>query len=183
MKTFALVAFGLTMLLYLWFPANMIWHTEKVLQTGTEYRFLLQPVDPYDIFRGHYVMLNYNTVPLPLPLKDSLSMYETIYVTMRKDSAGFAQFDQVYMKPPSQDYIATQIRNYDNKNVEVSIPESMRYYYLNEKMAPRVEEAFARRSDGTTQNRAYVDVRVRNGEVVVDKLYINDLEVYEFLKK
>lgn len=183
MKNLGVVAFAVTMVLYLWFPTNMISHTQRILKNGTKYRFSLQPIDPYDIFRGYYVILNYKN-PM-LPVSDTIPDYQKVYVTIGRDAEGLSYFDKVYeTAPDNQDYITTKISYYTGGKVQLNIPENMNYYYLNKKTAPQVEEAIARTSQpDSLRNRAFVDVRVHRGEVVVEQLYINDLPVQSYLKK
>lgn len=170
------------MLLLLWFPYNMIRQSRFILNNGTPYRFLLQPIDPYDVFRGSYVALNYN-IPL-IPVQDSLHSYQDVYVTLANDSADFTYFEKVYQQPPpDQPYLEVKVDYYTNGKVQVNVPENIRYYYLNEKKAPQVERAIARpRLPDEIENRAYVQVRVRNGKAVVEELYINNKPVREFFK-
>ncbi|MBK7870656.1 MAG: GDYXXLXY domain-containing protein [Saprospiraceae bacterium] len=79
--------FAAVMLLYIWFPFNMIWQTEQVLKNGTVYRFQLQPIDPYDAFRGRYVSLFYGNQEIQV--SDSLHYGQEVYVTLQRDSLGF----------------------------------------------------------------------------------------------
>lgn len=182
MKNARYLFFAATMLLLLWFPFNMIYHTRNILNNGTAYRFSLQPIDPYDVFRGSYVNLNY-TIPL-LPLADSVYNYQDVYVTIGKGADGFANFENVYLQAPEgEDYIKAKVQYYTNGKVQIEAPENMRYYYLNEKTAPEVERAMSRPVQvDSVQNRAYVEVRVRKGEAAVKELYINEVAVKDFLK-
>jgi uncharacterized membrane-anchored protein len=183
MKSWKIVFFVATMMLLLWFPFNMISHTRRILETGAAYRFSLQPIDPYDVFRGSYVVLNYTISPIPVA--DSMFNYQDVYVSIGKDSAGLGYFKSAFLTPPKNaDYVKTKVQYYTDGKIQIEAPENMRYYYLSEKTAPSVENALNQRlnADGGS-NRAQVQVRVRRGEAAVEALYINDLPVYEFLKK
>lgn len=182
MKNARYIFFAATMLLLLWFPFNMILHTRSILQNGTAYRFYLQPIDPYDVFRGSYVNLNYN-IPL-LPLADSVYSYQDVYVTIEEGADGFASFGKVYLQAPEgKDYIKTKVQYYTDGKVQIDAPENMRYYYLNEKTAPEVERAMSRPVQvDSVQNRAYAAVRIRKGEAAVEELYINEVAVKDYLK-
>jgi len=182
MKTWQIVIFAFVMLLFLWFPYNMIRQSRFILKNGTPYRFLLQPIDPYDVFRGSYVTLNYN-LPM-IPAADSMYTFQDVYVTIGKDSAGFAYFEKAYKElPQDQPYLKAKVEYYTDGKIHVDMPENMRYYYLNEKTAPEVERAIARpRLPEENENRAYVQVRVRKGEAVVEELYINNLQVKDYFR-
>ncbi|MFN7116176.1 MAG: GDYXXLXY domain-containing protein [Saprospiraceae bacterium] len=182
MKTWQIVLFGAVMLLFLWFPYNMIRQSRFILKNGDPYRFLLQPIDPYDVFRGSYVTLNYNRNLVPA--QDSFYTYQDVYLSITTDTAGFAYFEQAYQAPPeNRPYLKAKVEYYSEGEIHVDIPENIRYYYLNEKTAPQVERALTRpRTSNDTENRVYVQVRIRKGEAVVEELYINDLTVREFFK-
>lgn len=182
MRTWQILIFGAVMLLYVVFPYNMIRQSRMVLQKGEPYRFLLQPIDPYDVFRGSYVALNYNSELIPA--MDSFYTYQDVYLSVSKDSAGFATFTQAYKAPPqNQTYLKAKVAYYADGKIQPDVPENIRYYYLNEKTAPQVERALSRpRLPEESESRAYVQVRIHKGEAVVEELYINDLTVREFFK-
>lgn len=182
MKNVRIIFFAATMILLLWFPFNMIFHTHSILQNGTPYRFSLQPIDPYDVFRGSYVILNY-TIPM-IPIADSVYTYQDVYVTIEKGADGLAYFDRAYLQAPKEkDYIKAKVQYFSNGEVQIEAPENIRYYYLNEKTAPKVEAVINRPTQtDSIQNRASVQVRIRKGEAVVEELYINDKAVREYLK-
>jgi len=183
MKNLQNIFFAATMLLLLWFPFNMISHTRSVLNNGTPYRFSLQPIDPYDVFRGSYVSLRY-MIPL-IPVSDSMYNYQDVYVTIAKGADGFAHFEQAYSQAPKdKEYIKAKVQYYTDGKIQIDAPENMSYYYLNEKTAPEVEKAMNRLVPAdSVGNRAHVQIRVRKGEAVVEELFINDLSVRDFLKK
>lgn len=182
MKNVRILFFAATMFLLLWFPFNMIYHTQRIISNGTPYRFYLQPIDPYDVFRGSYVSLNY-TIPL-ISISDSVYTYQDVYVTIGEGTDGFAYFKNAYLQPPKEkDYIKAKVQFFTNGQVQIDAPENIRYYYLNEKTAPEVESVMNRAIQADSmQNRAHVQIRVRKGEAVVEELYINDVAVKDYLK-
>lgn len=176
--------FAVVMLLYLWFPYNMIRQTERILQKGEVYRFDLQPIDPYDAFRGRYVSLFYGDQQVIA--KDSLLRGQTAYIKLEKDSSGYAYFSAAYAATPaSEGYLIAEILHAQDSLVTFDLPESMSYYYMNEESAPEVEKLVMRPRlpDDRETVRASVDVRILNGEAVVEELYINEFPVKEYLKR
>ncbi len=162
----------------------MIRQTERILQKGEVYRFQLQPIDPYDAFRGRYVSLFYGTQQVTA--EDSLLRGQTAYIELAKDSSGYAYFSAAYTEAPaSGGYLITEISYAQDSLVTFDLPESMAYYYMNEESAPEVEKLVMRpRSpDDRETVRASVDVRILNGEAVVEELFINELPVKEYLKR
>lgn len=184
MKNLRIGIFAVVMLLYIWFPFNMIRQTEQVLKHGNVYHFQLQPIDPYDAFRGRYVSLFYGNQEIPS--SDSLLSGQEVYITLQRDSLGFANFKNIYTeKPTQQDYLTTNVLYFNNGLVTIEIPENMAYYYMNEQSAPEVEKLvmFPMPSDSLQEIRSSADIRILNGNAVVEELYINDLPVKTYLKQ
>ena len=59
-----------------------------ILRGGQEARLEIVPVDPRDLFRGDYVVLNYRigTVDLPAGLTNSFTRGQQVFVTLRPDT-------------------------------------------------------------------------------------------------
>lgn len=176
--------FAVVMLLYLWFPYNMIRQTEHILRKGKVYHFQLQPIDPYDAFRGRYVSLSYGNQQVPG--QDSLLRGQTTYIGLEQDSAGYTYFSVAYAHPPSDiAYLTTEVLYAQDSLVTFELPESMAYYYMNEASAPEVEKLVMRPRlpDEQETVHASADVRILDGKAVVEELYINELPVKEYLKR
>ena len=54
-----IIAFVLLALIQWVLPARMIWEREEVLQIGKEFKFIVEPIDPEDPFKGRYINLNF----------------------------------------------------------------------------------------------------------------------------
>lgn len=76
----------------------------RILRSGSEVRLRTAPVDPRDLFRGDYVILNYDITTLDL---DGLQgdrdfrRGDRVQVQLAPDSEGFAQPVGVYRTRPS----------------------------------------------------------------------------------
>ena len=189
MKQFKNIAFGLTMLVYLWFPFNMIQGVQKVLKEGTVYRFKSIPVDPYDAFRGRYVTLRIGKRVFSVAhAKEKFNRQQTVYLTIKIDENGFADFENVFTKiPEGQDYIKTTVAYVAPNSVTIQLPENMKQYFINEKLAPLAEKTYR---ELTRNNRTqtdsinvYLDVRVLDGTVVIDELYLKGKPIVEYLRQ
>ncbi len=183
MNIIRISVFAIVMLLYLWVPFNMIQHTEKILKQGTSHRFRLEPIDPYDAFRGRYVVLFYGNTAVPA--KDSLSSGQTIFITLEKDSLGYSFFEAAWAaQPEHKDYIITQAAYFASASDTVNfiLPENMQYYYMNEKLAPIVDKLLWQQVD-TIPHKNTVSIRVLKGETAVEELYVDDLPVLEYLRR
>ncbi len=189
MKNLRTILFGCIMLFYIGFLFNMIGQTEQVLKKGAVYRFLLEPIDPYDAFRGRYVRLFYavQTVARPPDFTFPDNNTSQAYATLRTDSAGYAALKTVHRQAPrGQDYLPVTVYGHASEDsLLVYLPENLVYYYMNEKTAPTVENLVLQPlpADSLRTVRASVDVRTLRGKAIVEMLYINDLPVQEYLRQ
>jgi uncharacterized membrane-anchored protein len=176
-------------------PAYMIGQREWILRHGTLYKFRTEPVDPYDPFRGRYVMLgfvqDYATWagPGPVPLK-IVAAQPYVFATLTTGADGFAQFSSAGLeRPAAGDYLHVRASSdYDvTQNYEV-LPDRLRLelpfdrYYMNERKAPEAERTYREHNTRRIQD-AYVTVRVWKGRAVLEELYIAELPIREFINQ
>jgi uncharacterized membrane-anchored protein len=189
-KILASVLFGITMLIYLVVPYTMIARYEKVLHQGRVFRFRPAPVDPYDAFRGKYISLSGINNRIK---KDTLVKYaagEDVYVTVKKNTAGYAYFDDVFKsKPQAPDYILTKVQAvysdtyHHSPTSEVDIQIPFDRYYLNENYAEKADDVYFRNGRSRDTGSVYLDVRIQNGVAITEELYFNSTPVKEFIQK
>lgn len=189
MKQFKNIAFGLTMLIYLWVPFNMIQSVQKVLKEGTVYRFKSIPVDPYDAFRGRYIILNIGSSVISVDqAKEKFNRQQTVYLGIKVDENGFANFENAFAEiPEGQDYVKTTVAHVSPNSITIRFPENMKQYFINEKLAPLAEKTYR---ELTRNNRtqpdainAYLDVRILEGTVVIEELYLKGKPIVEYLEQ
>lgn len=185
MKNFRTIAMMLTMAFYLWFPFSMIFQQERTLVKGTPFRFLMEPVDPRDPFRGSYLALHF--MPPPLPADTSIEGGQRVFVTLRTDSLGFAHFDEVLPEAPSgEPYIQTRLLYHSEEGALVAVPENMQRYYLNEKLAPIAEEAYFRLLDASAEAPSampavFTVVRIWKGRALIEEVFFEGKPLQEYL--
>jgi uncharacterized membrane-anchored protein len=186
MKLIRNIAFGAVMILYLWFPFSMIADQQRILKEGEMFRFRPQPIDPYDAFRGRYIILSFVDQNIDFPDAQEIFKYDDrIYVSLEKDSLGYAYFSKPsFEKPASENYLKTKVWFTNKDQVTVETPENLRFYYLNEKLAPLAEQKFRELTSNRERNEVnvYLDARVLNGEVLIEELYFEGKPVNEYLK-
>jgi len=74
----------------------------RILRSGTEVRFRTVPVDPRDLFRGDYVVLNYAIGTLSNAKGDrAFQRGDTVYVTLSRGADGFAHASGVSRNRPA----------------------------------------------------------------------------------
>ena len=92
---------------------------EYTLRTGTEVLLKLRPVDPRDLFRGDYVILNYDISNVNVEKVREFMENDTIY-TRLKLNGGIAEFVSVSkIKPVDGLFIAGKVVALNDNNVRV----------------------------------------------------------------
>ncbi len=177
----ALWIFLLVAAVQLLVPGYMIHEQETTLREGTPYRFRTAPVDPYDPFRGRYVRLRIETSAAPAAPGEEISKGDRVYVLLGRDEEGFARLLSASRTPPAQgDYLRLKARYVSGSSVQLVLPFDR--YYAEESLAPEIESAYRRNSRRESRN-AFIAVRVRDGQGVIEELYIEDLPVREYLRR
>ena len=76
----------------------------RILRAGTEVRLATAPVDPRDLFRGDYVILNYKIStldPATLDGEKALTRNQIVYVRLGPGADGFAEAKGIYLSKPA----------------------------------------------------------------------------------
>jgi len=178
------IAFGLLVLLQLWAPASMIYNRESVLKEGKSFKFRTAPVDPNDPFRGKYIVLSFDENSFVT--KDS-SQWERgveVFVQLATDTGGFAKIKSLHKKAPAmQDYIKTTVDyvGYDSLK-EVFIQWPFDRFYMEESKALAAEQVYIKSSRDSNQV-TYALVKVKNGEAVLENVFINNKAIVTLINK
>lgn len=175
---------GVLFVLQLGVPVWMIAHGEQVLKEGQRFQFESQPVDPFDAFRGRYVTLGLKADDDLLVVRDGAPPVKggSVYVTVKKGADGFAVLDGAYVTPPTDTpaYLQLKVlRVEDEQRVQVQLP--FERYYLEEKRAPEAEAAYRKHSQSDAKTKAYITVKIREGQGQLEELYIGELPIRQFL--
>jgi len=150
------------MVIQLSVPVYMIINKYIILKTGEEFKFRVNPIDPYDAFRGRYVSLYSNQET------EGYGRYGTITV----GADGFARIALISDKKPlSGTYVKSKNRSWFSLPIE--------RYYMDEKFAPRAEILTWERREG---EEVYVTVRVKNGDLVISGLYIDGVPIEDIIR-
>ncbi|UCD55711.1 MAG: GDYXXLXY domain-containing protein [Candidatus Omnitrophota bacterium] len=162
-------------------PISMIINKEMILKDGTQFRFKTRPVDPYDAFRGRYVALGIEQNNVVLTGSQKLQRGQMVYVCLGKDENGFAKIDKVTEKRPKGNaYIKSRVWSIRSKKAYFRLPFNR--YYMDEKAAPQAEIAYRKHSRRSKRD-AYITVRVKSGNAVIEELYISGIPIKEFVKR
>lgn len=182
---YLLIAFLILALVQLWTPFQMILNREKVLSSGTEYKFRTAPIDPNDPFRGKYVRLSFQDDMATVDSANGFERGEKVFVTLRTDSAGFAKIKTLSKKAPTNQnqYLTARIRYYSSTtNHKVTIDFPFDRYYMEESKAPKAETRYREAQRDTTLN-AHALVNVLNGQSVLKDVVIDGVSIENYVEQ
>lgn len=175
------VLFAAATLAQLAVPLSMIAGREAVLQKGEVFRFRTAPVDPYDAFRGRYVALSLESREAPLGPEQDFRRGQRVFVAITNAPDGFAHLGEVgIVPPPDASYLS--LRFFYRNNDRARFHSFLDRYYIEESEAPRAEAAYREQNRGTNRN-AYVQVRVRKGQAVIEDLFVGDRPILEVVRQ
>ena len=181
-KTWILPALLVLALVQLAVPIGMIVRRELTLREGKAFRFRTAPVDPYDAFRGKYVALAIEPQSVAVKESEKYVRGQPAYAVLAPGTNGFATVVRVEPRRPAVgDYIAVRAEYDVWAGGQLRLRWPFDRYYLNERDAPRAEQAYREHSRGGARD-AYVQVRVKNGFAVLEELYVGGKPVAEALK-
>lgn len=167
MKKLLVSALILLIIVQLFVPVSMIANKYDILNNGAEYKFKVEPIDPYDAFRGRYVYIHPPSANIEVADDETAE-----YALLKRDDEGFAYIHSLSdQKPEGADYVKGESR-YGRFRLPID------RYYMDENLAPSAEKLV--RGD---RKDAYVTVRVKNGQLVVSGLYVDGIAIEEYVKQ
>ncbi|MGV3502643.1 MAG: GDYXXLXY domain-containing protein [Adhaeribacter sp.] len=183
-KLLPLILLALLALAQLYVPASMIFQRDQVLEKGQAFRFALEPVDPSDPFRGKYLTLYFRHDTLTMKGSTTPPQDGWAYVTFHQDEAGFARIQKISPTRPGQPpaYLKARVRygqQHDHIMAYVEYPFDR--FYLEESKALPAEKAYAAAMQNSSQG-AYALVKIKDGEAVLEEVYIDGLPVAQKVK-
>ncbi len=140
------------------------------LSTGEEVLLRTEPVDPRDLFRGDYVILNYEISSLDKNLikGSNVSRGDDVYVTLEKED-GYGVPTGIHTENPEGLAIKGKVRDGNSRRVQIEY--GIEDYFVPEGKGGQIEEL-----------RGRLDVRIkvdRFGNAAIDALMVNGTE-FEF---
>lgn len=179
------LCFALLVLLQLWAPASMIFQKESVLKSGKVFKFRTAPVDPNDPFRGKYISLRFDENSYYASGTDKWEQGQKLFVHIKNDDKGFAKIHAVSNEAPgdSLDFIVAKLdyMSYDNKR-QIFIEWPFERFYMEESMALPAEKVY-QQSIADSTKITYALVKVKNGDAVLEDVFINSKPIIYYIKK
>lgn len=185
MKTiYIFLIFIIVALAQLFVPTQMIFNQEDILETGTAYKFKTRPLDPSDPFRGKFIVLQYDINSFSS--KDSTwQRHQDVYVYFKKDKLGFAEIHQISKTEIEShlDYVIAKVSYYDNPQDVLRFNLPFDRYYMQETKAKDAEKAHTKAMRDSLPDNTYALVFVKDGEFVLDNVFINDIPISNYVEK
>ncbi len=177
----SLILFSVLSVFQLAVPCWMIANREMTLRDGKQFRFRTAPVDPYDAFRGRFVALQVFPNFAPLSNNEKLAANKKVFAQLGVDNDGFAKIIAVSAnRPTGGDYVACRVNSLTDSLVYVQFPFDR--YYMDEHAASAAEAAYREHNRGEVRE-VYVTVRVKDGNAVLENLFIDGMSIREFLRR
>lgn len=162
-------------------PLSMIAKREMVLKSGIQFKFKVAPVDPYDAFRGRYVALRVDEDYVPVNANSEVKYGQTVFALISVDSEGFAKLAGIVTsRPKEKSYLQAKGGYTYNNKIYINLPISR--YYMEEKAAPLAEKIYQRYSQADKKD-AYVVVRIKDGLVVIENLYVGGQKIEDMVRQ
>jgi len=160
----------------------MIVESEDAIITGAAYKFKTRPIDPTDPFRGKYITLQYEMNHFET-IDSTHVVGEEIYVYLKNDDEGFAEVSQISKKPMDieADYVRARVTYYYKGKVNFQLPFNT--FYMEETKAYDAELAYIKANRDSLSNNVYALVYVKDDQVVLKDVLIDDIPIQEYVEK
>lgn len=174
-KKVIFIAFAL---LILSIPMYLMLNSERVLEDGYRHKIKLEAYDPFDPFRGKYLRINYdNNVS-----SEKMEKGDNIYITLKKDSTGFSVFDQgTSTAPETDDYFKSKVLSSYGGNTRFKT-DNISKYFINEDKAKKAEDIMFDYQRNHPDS-IYVAIRVLDGEIRLEDIFIEETPLLEFIEE
>lgn len=177
----------ITILAQIGTPLSMINRYETILEQGVEYRFIVEPVDPADPFKGRYVRLTfpiargkYSELEQPLNSKD-FKRKDVVYLVLGKSADDTAIITALNKQKPDQgDYVKAKLRSSSKDRYFLKLP--FERFYAEESKAPKIE-SLVWNNAGEQMQVVTAAIRIKEGEGVIQELYIGEVPVLDYIKE
>ena len=136
---------------------------EFTLQTGEEVILKTRPIDPRDLFRGDYVILNYVIGGVDV---SDFEEGDTVYVGLKVDENGYGESTGVYKSPPEGLFIKGTVKKglFGGSNIEYGIES----YFVPEGEGKSIER------NRNLEGKVVID---KSGNAVLKAVLIDGKEV------
>ncbi|HCM42939.1 MAG TPA: hypothetical protein DIS66_06490 [Candidatus Omnitrophica bacterium] len=182
-------------------PGAMIYSHEKILKQGEVFMFKTRPVDPYDLFRGRYVVLAFEQDSFEYNGPEHYPNNTVVYLTLGRDKKGFTKIESFSTeKPKSGTYLRAHVSWHEKtrwiysektKTSEAVSANTVRFhfpfsrFYMNERKAPKAEALYRDVNSPDPKKPQIVmaaQVRVLNGSGILENVLVDGQPLAEKTK-
>jgi uncharacterized membrane-anchored protein len=164
-------------ILQLLFLGSLLLDYEKTKNEGTLFRLELQAYDPYDMFRGNYIALQFKEDRVKVQPRFQPRWDEKFYVKLAKDpKTGFDRPVKVSQQfPGGDDWV--EVRNsggsvIDGADTTLLISFMQDRFFMNEDRVKKADENL-RKATADSTKRCWAEMRVRNGTAILTDVKID----------
>jgi len=180
-KLISWVLFGLLCVAQLGVIVFQIASYERILKEGEAFYFKVQPLDPYDAFRGRYVSLRFENVNKALLAAGEVDTGQAKGYAILEHKGNVDVIKEVsFTKPSSGSFLEVDV-NYisheSNNRMSANISLPFDRFYMREDIAPRAEQVL-RVSSGVT---VHAKLRVLKGKGVIEELMVGEKPLSQFV--
>ncbi|MNK02196.1 hypothetical protein D3C87_200160 [compost metagenome] len=147
------------------FPLFFIVAKEQVIETGKEYLFSIQPVDPYNFFQGRYVSLNVRPVTYSGADLSNFKRNDIVYAEFEQDSTGVKVTRVSHQK--TEHSLKLKLYSEPGKSLKLRLP--FKRFFLEETKAQSIENLLAQNS----KHENFVHVKILDGDFVMTDISSN----------
>jgi uncharacterized membrane-anchored protein len=184
-KYYLLAIFAALAFIQLCVPLYMALKWENVLKDGQPFFLETAPVDPYDAFRGRYIVLGFkeNTGMLAADsLNVSFEYRQPVYALLETNSGGFGFIKEVSVnKPVEKPYVKAKFLGLDQKTSVVRVALPFNRYYVPEPLAQEAEDEMRRQA--RNKKSAVALLRVKDGYGAIENIYFENKPLLEYLRE
>lgn len=188
-KIYVIIVFCVVALIQFFVPAQMILGQEDILNNGKPYKFITQPIDPNDPFRGKYITLRYEINSVQT-LDTTWQRGADVFVYI-KDSLGYAKLDTIskYKLERKTDYVIAKAdylyrkSKWNNNPTHLNFDLPFNRFYMNENKSKPAEDAVRIRRNDTVIKNVYGLVYIKDGSSVLKDVFINDMSIQDYVDK
>ncbi len=185
MRTVFIAGFAVMVIAQWYAPLSLIFKNNETIEKGAEYKFLTQPVDPSDPFRGKYVTLSFraehatylDTLLMPEP-------GEELYAILDKDSAGYSYVKDLSRTEPASGtpFMNVRMRYVDTPgNAWVEFP--FERFYVEESKASEAEQLYWQNNRTDTTSVCYAVVRIHQGNATLVDVMIDERPIVDIVRE
>lgn len=164
-------------ILQLLFLGSLLLDYEKTKNEGALFRLELQAYDPYDMFRGNYLALNFKEDRVRMAKFEPRSD-EKFYIKLRIDpKTGFARPAGVSRIYPVDGADWVQVKNsggriLDENDTMLMFNFMQDRFFMNEDRVKKADETL-RKATADSTRRCWAEMRVRNGTAILTDVKID----------